>query len=69
MTVCPEGDVWIHALNKRQLIQQEHESLTRTAWQNAAELFHLQACFLKPTQTFPDFFSTGCHHNVNQYFP
>ena len=44
MTVCSEAGVWVHALNKRQLVQQEHESLTRTAWQNAAELYHLQAC-------------------------
>ena len=46
MTACSEADVWVHALNKRQLVQQEHESLTRTAWQNAAELYHLQAGFL-----------------------
>lgn len=45
MTACSEADVWVHALNKRQLVQQEHESLTRTAWQNAAELYHLQARF------------------------
>ena len=45
MTGCSEADVWVHALNKRQLVQQEHESLTRTAWQNAAELYHLQARF------------------------
>lgn len=43
MIAVPEGDVWVHALNKRQLVQQEHESLSRTAWQNAAELYHLQA--------------------------
>eukprot|EP00438_Fugacium_kawagutii_P027535 Skav207801 [mRNA] locus=scaffold710:615679:618168:+ [translate_table: standard] len=47
MVAVPEGDVWIHALNKRQLVQQEHESLTRTAWQNAAELHHLQALMEK----------------------
>ena len=43
MVEVPESDVWVHALNRRQLLQQEHESLTRTAWQNAAELYHLQA--------------------------
>jgi len=43
MVEVPESDVWVHALNRRQLVQQEHESLTRTAWQNAAELYHLQA--------------------------
>ena len=45
MTACSEADVWVHALNKRQMVAQEHESLTRTAWQNAAELYHLQATF------------------------
>ena len=43
MVEVPESDVWVHALNRRQVVQQEHESLTRTAWQNAAELHHLQA--------------------------
>lgn len=43
MTACSESEVWVHALNKRQQVQQEHEALTRTAWQNAAELYHLQA--------------------------
>ncbi|CAK9048313.1 Uncharacterized protein SCF082_LOCUS26923 [Durusdinium trenchii] len=47
MVEVPEGDVWVHALNRRQLLQQEHESLTRTAWQNAAELYHLQALMEK----------------------
>ena len=45
MTACSEADVWVHALNKRQMVAQEHESLMRTAWQNAAELYHLQATF------------------------
>lgn len=43
MTACSESDVWVHALNKRQMVAQEHESLSRTAWQTAAELYHLQA--------------------------
>lgn len=43
MTACSESDVWLHALNKRQMVAQEHESLSRTAWQTAAELYHLQA--------------------------
>ena len=32
MTACSESDVWVHALNKRQMVAQEHESLSRTAW-------------------------------------
>lgn len=46
MTACSEASVWVHALNRRQLLAQEHESLTRTSWQNAAELYHLQASCL-----------------------
>ena len=65
MTACSEADVWVHALNKRQLVQQEHESLTRTAWQNAAELYHLQACFFIDNHIFlfHDYYLI-CHNMV-----
>ena len=49
MTACSEADVWVSALNRRQLLAQEHESLT--AWQNAAELYHLHASCLDFEQT------------------
>ena len=36
------SDVWKIAFNKRQLVMQEHESLSRTALQSAMEVFHLK---------------------------
>ena len=43
MNLCSEKDVWHKSISKRQQIQQEHESLTRTAYQTAVELVSVKA--------------------------